>query len=115
MSVTLVTPTSTSRSFQSAVSAGDRRVWGWASVVGLLLSVLVLAWCLVPRAYYPGTDSVTALTSSPPVPALAVWVIGALHAAGRQRMIAVGAMLLAALLAMNYASQLLMFTAFYAA
>jgi hypothetical protein len=48
---------------------GDRRVWRRSATVGLPLAALILIWCLVPRAYYTGTDSVNALTVSAPVTA----------------------------------------------
>jgi hypothetical protein len=50
----------------------------------------------------------------PAIAPLAVLVVGALHAFGRRRMVAVGAGLLLAMIALSYASQLLTLTAFYA-
>jgi hypothetical protein len=50
----------------------------------------------------------------PAIGPLAVLVVGALHAFGRQRMLSVGAGLLVAMIALSYASQLLTLTSFYA-
>lgn len=52
-----------------AVFAGDRRVWRWAAIAGLPLAAFVVVWCLVPRAYYTGTDSVNLYTVSTPIAA----------------------------------------------
>jgi hypothetical protein len=41
-----------------AVFAGDRRVWRAAAVFAVPLTLLLLAYCLVPRQYYTGTNSV---------------------------------------------------------
>ncbi len=49
--------------------AGERRVWGWAAVIAIPLAVLTLVWCLVPRSYYTGTDSVNALSVTAPIAA----------------------------------------------
>jgi hypothetical protein len=49
--------------------AGDRRVWRAAAIVGLPLALVIVVWCLVPRAYYTGTDSVedyTYVAQTPP-------------------------------------------------
>jgi hypothetical protein len=48
---------------------GDVRVWRWAAIVGLPLAAVVVVWCLVPRPYYVGTDSVNTLTVSSPISA----------------------------------------------
>ena len=48
---------------------GDRRVWLTAALVGTPLIILVLVWCLVPRDYYTGTDSVEDFTYVAPTPA----------------------------------------------
>jgi 4-amino-4-deoxy-L-arabinose transferase-like glycosyltransferase len=48
------------------VFAGDRTVWRWSALLGIPLVVVVLVWCLVPRAYYTGTSSVNALTITAP-------------------------------------------------
>lgn len=53
----------------ATIFAGDRRVWRWSAVAGLPLAALIVVWCLVPRAYYTGTDSVNALTITPPIAA----------------------------------------------
>jgi 4-amino-4-deoxy-L-arabinose transferase-like glycosyltransferase len=50
-----------------ALFAGDRRVWGFAAVVAVPLAALTLVWCLVPRSYYTGTDSVNALSVTAPI------------------------------------------------
>jgi hypothetical protein len=50
----------------------------------------------------------------PAIGPLAVLVVGALHAFGRQRMLSVGVGLLVAMIALSYASQLLTLTSFYA-
>jgi Predicted membrane protein (DUF2142) len=50
----------------------------------------------------------------PAIAPLAVLVVGALHAFGRQRMLTVGVGLLIAMVALSYASQLLTLTSFYA-
>ncbi len=55
------------RSLPGAVFAGDRRVWAAASALGVPLMVVVLVWCLIPRPYYTGTDSVNAVTLSSPI------------------------------------------------
>jgi hypothetical protein len=49
--------------------AGDRRVWRAAAIVGLPLALVILAWCLVPRSYYTGTDSVEDYTYVAQTPA----------------------------------------------
>jgi hypothetical protein len=41
---------------------GDRRVWRAAAIVGLPLVALIAVWCLVPRPYYTGTNSVEDLS-----------------------------------------------------
>jgi hypothetical protein len=50
----------------------------------------------------------------PALAALSASVIGALHAFGRERMVAVGTVLLVAMLGLGFASQLLTFVAFHA-
>jgi hypothetical protein len=50
------------------VFAGDRRVWWTAIAVGLPLAVLILVWCLVPRPYFTGTNSVDVYTYAAPTP-----------------------------------------------
>lgn len=52
----------------TAIFAGDRRVWHWAAIAGLPLVCLIIGWCIVPRPYYTGTDSVNALTATGAVP-----------------------------------------------
>ncbi len=43
-------------------------MWRWAAIAGLPLACLIIGWCVVPRTYYTGTDSVNALTATPAVP-----------------------------------------------
>jgi hypothetical protein len=50
------------RALSNVVFAGDRRVWRVALGVAVPLVTLILAWCLVPRAYFTGTNSVEDLT-----------------------------------------------------
>lgn len=47
----------------AAVFAGDRRVWRAAAVCALVLLLLGGAYCLKPRFYYTGTNSVEDATS----------------------------------------------------
>jgi 4-amino-4-deoxy-L-arabinose transferase-like glycosyltransferase len=51
----------------SKVFDGDRRVWRWSALAGTPLVALIVIWCLVPRPFYTGTDSVNAWTVSPPI------------------------------------------------
>jgi hypothetical protein len=46
----------------AVVFAGDRRVWKIAAVAAIPLAALVAFYCLRPRDYYTGTDSVEAYT-----------------------------------------------------
>lgn len=46
----------------SRLFAGDRRVWVAAGLLGLPLALLILIWCLVPRDYLTGTNSVNVYT-----------------------------------------------------
>jgi hypothetical protein len=48
------------RRIAGAVFAGDRRVWIGASLVAAPLAGLIAFYCLQPRGYYTGTDSVEA-------------------------------------------------------
>jgi Predicted membrane protein (DUF2142) len=50
------------RRLAAAVFAGDQRVWRAALVVAVPVFLLVAFYCLRPRAYYTGTDSVEAYT-----------------------------------------------------
>jgi hypothetical protein len=82
----------------------------------ILLTPIVVVAGFAAVFYTPGQRTVIAehgRYAFPALAALAAWVVGALHAFGRRRMIAIGAMLLVAMLALSYASQLLTFTAFY--
>jgi hypothetical protein len=51
------------------IFAGHRRVWLWAAATGLPLVALIVVWCLVPRPYYTGTDSVNEYTVTAPIAA----------------------------------------------
>ena len=57
------------RSFLRRVFAGDSRVWKAAAIVGLPLILLIAGWCLVPRHYLIGTNSVDTITYVAPTPA----------------------------------------------
>jgi len=57
------------RRLPAAVFAGDARVWRAALVVALPMVVLVAFYCLLPRNYYTGTDSVEAYTYIAEAPA----------------------------------------------
>ena len=98
------------------------REWIWIGRNWLELLVLISMPVAVivgfEAAYYtPGTRPVIAEVGRYAFPAigpLAVLVVGALHAFGRRRMLAVGTGLLVAMIALSYASQLLTLTSFYA-
>jgi 4-amino-4-deoxy-L-arabinose transferase-like glycosyltransferase len=99
-----------------------RREWAWVranwiSVVAvLLMPVFVIAG--FEAAFY--TPSLRPVISEfgrylfPAIAPLAAFVVGALHAFGRRRAVLAGAALLAAMIALSVASQLLTLTAFYA-
>jgi len=53
----------------AAVFAGDRRVWRAAAICAVPLVVLLAVYCVVPREYFTGTDSVEALTYVAETPA----------------------------------------------
>ncbi|HXD55757.1 MAG TPA: DUF2142 domain-containing protein [Solirubrobacteraceae bacterium] len=57
------------RRARSAVFAGDPRIWRAAALVALPLLVLSIVYCLVPRDYFTGTNSVEPLTFVAPAPA----------------------------------------------
>jgi hypothetical protein len=92
-----------------------RRYWPETLAV---LAVPVAVIMGVEAAYY--TSAPRALIAEfgryvfPAIGPLAVLVVGALHAFGRRRMVAVGVGLLVAVMALSYASQLLTLTHFYA-
>jgi hypothetical protein len=46
----------------AAVFAGDRRVWHLAAAFSVPLVLLIAAYCIVPRPYYTGTNSVEDFT-----------------------------------------------------
>jgi Dolichyl-phosphate-mannose-protein mannosyltransferase len=108
-----------------AVPAGAwaaRREWGWLRAHWLE----VLALIAMPVAVIMGFESAYFSQTPRPViaefgryafPAIAptaVLVVGALHALGRRRMVSAAVVLLVAMLALSYASQLLTLTNFYA-
>jgi hypothetical protein len=51
------------------VFAGDRRVWRTAALCAAPLLLLILVYCLRPRAYLTGSDSVEVVTYVEPTPA----------------------------------------------
>ncbi|HEU0316217.1 MAG TPA: DUF2142 domain-containing protein [Solirubrobacteraceae bacterium] len=51
------------------IFAGDPRVWRVAALVAAPLAALILIWCLVPRDYVTGTNSVNTYTYVAPTPA----------------------------------------------
>jgi hypothetical protein len=51
------------------VFAGDRRVWRTAAVCAVPLVALILVYCLRPRPYVTGSDSVEVVTYVAPTPA----------------------------------------------
>lgn len=53
----------------AAVFAGDRRVWRAAALVAAPALALVVAYCVRPRFYFTGTDSVSAYAYLAPTPA----------------------------------------------
>ncbi|MGH2852900.1 MAG: hypothetical protein ACRDLF_01750 [Solirubrobacteraceae bacterium] len=53
----------------AAVFAGDRRVWRAAGICAVPLALAICAYCVVPRAYFTGTDNVEAYTYVAPAPA----------------------------------------------
>jgi len=99
-----------------------RREWSWVRRHWLEVLVLIAMPVAVvvgfEAAYYtPHPRPLIAefgRYAFPAIGPLAVLVVGALHAFGRPRMLAVGVGLLVAMLALCYASQLLTLSAFYA-
>jgi hypothetical protein len=99
-----------------------KREWAWIRrhrvevLVLVLMPVAVLVG--VEAAYYtPGVRPVIAEVGRYAFPAigpLALLVVGALHAFGRARVLALGVALLVVMVAFSYASQLLTLTSFYA-
>jgi Predicted membrane protein (DUF2142) len=57
------------RRIAAAVFAGDRRVWKAAAIAAVPLLALIAFYCLRPRAYYTGTNSVEADYYVAPTPA----------------------------------------------
>ncbi len=99
-----------------------RREWPWLRrhlFEALLLAAIPVAVVMgFEAAYYTGTPRMLIAEfgryAFPAIGPLAVLVVGALHAFGRQRMLAAGAVLLVAMMSLSYASQLLTLTHFYA-
>jgi hypothetical protein len=99
-----------------------RREWSWVRRHWLELLALVA----VPVAVITGFEAAYYTTAPravvaefgryafPAIGPVAVLVVGALHAFGRRRMLFAGVVLLVAMIALSYASQLLTLTAFYA-
>ncbi|HXR28591.1 MAG TPA: hypothetical protein VN772_03355 [Solirubrobacteraceae bacterium] len=98
------------------------REWGWVRSHALELAALVAMPAAVivgfEAAYYtPGLRPVIAEVGRYAFPAigpLAVLVVGALHAFGRHRLLAVTTAVLVAMIGLSFASQLLTLTSFYA-
>jgi hypothetical protein len=68
------------------VFAGDVRVWKAAAVVGVPLLALIAFYCLRPRDYYTGTNSVEALTYvAPAKPGKQLCISGLLIPQGTRR------------------------------
>jgi Predicted membrane protein (DUF2142) len=98
-----------------------RREWAWLrshwaeALVVVLMPVAVIVG--FEAAYYtPQSRAVIAEFGRYAFPAIgpvAVLVVGALHAFGRRRMLTAGVVLVVAMIALSYASQLLTLTSFY--
>jgi hypothetical protein len=99
-----------------------RREWTWVRrhwIEVLALIAMPAAVVLGFEAAFYTAGSRTAIAefgryAFPGIAPLAVLVVGALHAFGRPRMLTAGVVLLVAMAALSYASQLLTLTAFYA-
>jgi Predicted membrane protein (DUF2142) len=99
-----------------------RREWSWLrrhSLEAVAVAAIPVAVIMgFEAAYYtPAPRAVIAEFGRyvfPAIGPLAVLVVGALHAFGRRRMLAVGVGLLVAMISLSYASQLLTLTTFYA-
>ena len=99
-----------------------RHEWGWVRrhrlEVLALIAMPVAVIVGVEAAYYtPHIRPVLAefgRYAFPAIAPVAALVVGALHAFGRRYMLTAGAGLLAAMIALSYASQLLTLTSFYA-
>ena len=50
------------------VFAGDPRVWKAAAIVGVPLVLVIAGWCIAPRAYLVGSNSVDTITYVAPTP-----------------------------------------------
>jgi hypothetical protein len=53
----------------AAIFAGDRRVWRAAGICAVPFALAICAYCVVPRAYFTGTDNVEVYTYVEPTPA----------------------------------------------
>jgi hypothetical protein len=99
-----------------------RREWGWIrrnwleAMTVILVPVAVIAG--FEAAYYsPGVQTLIPTFGRyvfPAIAPLAVLVVGVLHGFGRRNMFYVGVVLLVAMIALSYSSQLLTLTSFYA-
>jgi hypothetical protein len=67
----------------AAVFAGDRRVWRWATLASLPALVLTLVYCVKPRPYYTGTNSVEAYSYVAPAAAGAPLCVSGLRLPAR--------------------------------
>jgi hypothetical protein len=89
----------------------------WLEVLALIAMPVAVVMGFEAAYYTPSPRTVIAefgRYAFPAIAPLAVLVVGALHAFGRDRMLTAGVALLAAMVALSYASQLLTLTAFYA-
>jgi hypothetical protein len=99
-----------------------RREWTWVrrhwlEMLALIAMPVAVIMGFEAAFYTPSPRTVIAefgRYAFPAIAPLAVLVVGALHAFGRRRMLTAGVALLAAMVALSYASQLLTLTAFYA-
>jgi len=99
-----------------------RREWTWVRVHWLeCAAVILIPVCVVvgfEAAYFDLTIRPAIAEfgryAFPAIAPLAVLVVGALHAFGRPRIVYAGTALIVAMLALSYASQLLVLTHFYA-
>jgi hypothetical protein len=89
----------------------------WAEVVAVIAMPVCVIVGFVAAYYTPQPRLVIAEFGRyvfPAIGPIAVLVVGALHAIGRQRMVMAGSALLVAMIGLSYAAQMLTLTAFYA-
>jgi hypothetical protein len=99
-----------------------RREWGWLrrrplETLAVIAMPVAVIMGFVAAYYEPGAKAVIPEFGRyvfPAIGPIAVLVVGALHAFGRERVLATGVALLVAMIALSYAAQLLTLTAFYA-